>query len=431
MDDESSHIDAPPESGAWSESSSEAPDSFWGVVSRLPGAVYRCTYDTEWQSLYMGNGFEEICGLPPETLDPSGRSFKEVVLDEDRDKIRTQVRAAVEDQSHYSIEYRIRANDGTVRWVEDNGRPVFDDEENVKWLDGILLDVTDRKEAERSLRRMKETLAQQVEERTQQLRHASALLTVAEQRERDELARRLHDDVEQFLYGVQAQAKMLVDGIEEHPEVDADTLPVDPSYVESLLRDAIETTRRLAVDLSPPVLDSDGLTEALQWLRSQMQQNGDFEVVLEETPSAPSIPDELRMLLFQAVRELILNVREHAGVDQARVRARIDEGEEGLVLSVTDDGEGFSHNGELPDTDSGFGLRRVRERVRFFGGTLDIDTAPGEGTRCTIRMPMTDQHNVPVNASSSSSGTSTASPFLFWLTLSEFLCRHARPNSAR
>jgi len=190
---------------------------------------------------------------------------------------------------------------------------------------------------------------------------------------------------------------MLVDGIEEHPEVDADTLPVDPSYVESLLRDAIETTRRLAVDLSPPVLDSDGLTEALQWLRSQMQQNGDFEVVLEETPSAPSIPDELRMLLFQAVRELILNVREHAGVDRARVRARIDEGEEGLVLSVTDDGEGFSHNGELPDTDSGFGLRRVRERVRFFGGTLDIDTAPGEGTRCTIRMPMTDQHNVPVN----------------------------------
>lgn len=403
MSDEPPHTDTSPETDAQAgepSDSSSAPandDRLWGVVNRLPGAVYRCTYDTEWRSLYMGDGFEEICGLPPDTLDPAGRSFKEVVLDEDRDKIRAQVRTAIENRSHYSIEYRIRSHDGTVRWVEDNGRPVFNEGGEVKWLDGILLDITDRKEAERSLRRMKETLEQQVEERTQQLRRASALLTVAEQRERDDLARRLHDDVEQFLYGVQAQAKMLVDGIDEHPEVDADTLPVEPSYVESLLRDAIETTRRLAVDLSPPVLDSDGLTEALQWLRSQMQQNCDFEVVLEETPPVLSIPDELRMLLFQAVRELILNVREHAGVDRARVRAHTDEHEEGLVLSVTDDGQGFRHDGELPDPDSGFGLRRVRERVRFFGGTLDIDTAPGEGTCCTIRIPMPDQHDVPGN----------------------------------
>jgi PAS domain S-box-containing protein len=365
------------------------------LVQRLPGAIYRCTYDEDWVSLYMGDAFREICGIDPDTLDPVGRSFKEVVVEEDLDRIRTQVGRAVDERTYYSIEYRIEADDGTIRWVEDNGRPVFNDDGSVQWLDGILLDVTSRKEAEEALRRMNETLEKKVRERTRQVRRLSAELAMAEQRERDQIARVLHDDLQQFLYAVQVKATMLVNGVEDHPQVCADDLPVDPARVAGLLTQAIETTRGLTVDLAPPVLESDGLLEALQWLRSHMREQHDFTVHLHGEEIDRDIPNELRMVLFQAVRELVRNVHDHAETDAARVD--VEEGGDGLVLHVVDRGIGFDSRDALATDTSGFGLENVKERLRFFGATLEIASTANDGTRCTICLPeraLTDLEDV-------------------------------------
>jgi len=355
------------------------------LVRRLPGAVYRCTYDTEWVSLYMGSAFQDICGIDPDALDPAGRSFRDVVVDEDVDRIRNEVRRAVDNRSYYSVEYRIQGDNGRVRWVEDNGRPVFEDDGSVRWLDGILIDISNRKEAEEALRRMNETLEDQVRERTRQVRRLSAELAMAEQRERDQIARVIHDDLQQFLYAVQVEAKRLVDGVERHPEVNAGELPVDPEKVADLLQQAIETTRGLTIDLAPPVLDGDGLIEALQWLRSHMADRHDVTVALRGDETDRAIPKELRMVLFQSVRELVRNVHEHAETDRARVEV-VDDGD-GLILHVVDDGIGFDSRGVLEKETTGFGLQNVQERLRFFGASLEIDSTPHDGTRCTIRLP--------------------------------------------
>jgi signal transduction histidine kinase len=262
---------------------------------------------------------------------------------------------------------------------------VFEDDGSVRWLDGILLDVTNRKEAETALRRMNETLEDQVRERTRQVRRLSAELAMAEQRERDQIARVIHDDLQQFLYAVQVEAKRLVDGIERHPQVGADELPVDPEKVADLLQQAIETTRGLTVDLAPPVLESDGLIEALQWLRSHMKDRHAFAVTLDGDDIDHAIPKELRMVLFQAVRELVRNVHEHAETDAARVEVIDDE--DGLVVHVIDHGIGFDSRGVLETETSGFGLQNVRERLRFFGASLTIQSTSEDGTRCTIRLP--------------------------------------------
>jgi signal transduction histidine kinase len=262
---------------------------------------------------------------------------------------------------------------------------VFEDDGSVRWLDGILLDVTNRKEAETALRRMNETLEDQVRERTRQVRRLSAELAMAEQRERDQIARVIHDDLQQFLYAVQVEAKRLVDGIERHPQVDAEELPVDPEKVADLLQQAIETTRGLTVDLAPPVLESDGLIEALQWLRSHMKDRHAFAVTLDGDDIDHAIPKELRMVLFQAVRELVRNVHEHAETDAARVEVIDDE--DGLVVHVIDYGIGFDSRGVLETETSGFGLQNVKERLRFFGASLTVQSTPDDGTRCTIRLP--------------------------------------------
>ena len=248
------------------------------LVNRLPGAVYRCTYDAEWSSLYMGAGFCDICGISPETLDPAGRSFRDVVVEDDLSHIQAVVREAVAQHDFYSVEYRIRANDGSVRWVEDHGRPYIVDGA-VQWLDGLLIDITDRKEARASLRRMNETLEETVETRTQEVRALAAEMAMVEQHERCQIAHTIHDELQQFLYGLQVQTKMFIRSVQSLPNVDTAQLPVDPSQVECLLQQAIQTTRGLTVDLSPPVLDSDGLPEALQWLRSHMERTYGLEEI--------------------------------------------------------------------------------------------------------------------------------------------------------
>jgi PAS domain S-box-containing protein len=193
------------EGGSWSRA--EGPfspsDARWqrlqSLVNQLPGAVYRCTYDTSWISIFMGRGFRDICGLDPESLDPAGRSFKDVIFDDDIPKIKDAVQEAVDKQTYYSIEYRVETDDGSMKWLEDNGRPFFREDGSVKWLDGILLDITERKRVRESLQRMTDTLEETVEMRTKQVRALAAELSMVEQNERSQIARTLHDEIQQFL----------------------------------------------------------------------------------------------------------------------------------------------------------------------------------------------------------------------------------------
>jgi len=125
---------------------------FRGLVSNLPGLVYRCTYDAAWSTLYMSHGLEDLGGYPVSAFERGQRSFKEIVVPEDLPKIRQAVREAVTTRSTYEVEYRIRAKDGTIRWIEDMARPCFDEDGRVKWLDGVMFDVTERKQTEERLR---------------------------------------------------------------------------------------------------------------------------------------------------------------------------------------------------------------------------------------------------------------------------------------
>lgn len=116
-----------------------------------------------------------------------------------------------------------------------------------------------------------------------------------------------------------------------------------------------------------------------------MVDRHNFTVALRGEETDWTIPKELRMVLFQAVRELVRNVYEHAETDTARVDV-VDNGG-GLTLHVVDDGIGFDPRGVPEKETPGFDLQNVNERLRFFGASLQIDATPNDGTRCTIRLP--------------------------------------------
>jgi signal transduction histidine kinase len=139
------------------------------------------------------------------------------------------------------------------------------------------------------------------------------------------------------------------------------------------------------------VLKTEGLREMLAWLREQMRELHGLTVDLQAEADARITNHDLRVLLFQIVRELLFNVTKHAGVSEAAVRiARAEDGH--ITVHVTDEGAGFDTTAaEWSDEhEGGFGLFSARERLRLLGGGLEVTSAPGEGTHVTIHAPPPD-----------------------------------------
>ena len=239
--------------------------------------------------------------------------------------------------------------------------------------------------------------AEALETKNRQLRQLASDLTLAEQRERHQIAHVLHDDLQQRLYGVRlllraVQRDVLGQNIPGQ-NVPGQNVPGQGSALTHLqeaydqLGEALQASRQLTVDLSPPVLKGEGLLEALGWLASQMRERFNLQVELEKKSDVPLPSEAMRILLFQIVRELLANVAAHAAVDRVRVTLQVQD--EFVYVSVADEGRGFDP-GLLAATPPsvGFGLYAVREKLALFGGGFVVESSPGHGTRATLTLPV-------------------------------------------
>lgn len=214
---------------------------------------------------------------------------------------------------------------------------------------------------------------------------------MAEQAERRRISQTLHDDLQQMLYALQMH---ITDLMNDYPAKQP-KLQAQGQQTLTWLNEAIRITRYLTVELSPPVLKDEGLVDALRWLATQMAETHHLTVDIVAEHAFSIVDEDMRVLLFQIVRELLFNVVKHAGVQQATVALR--EGEESeLIITVRDDGRGFDVAAAEARDDGGFGLFSVRERLTLFGGTMKIVSAPGEGTEIILALAT----DTPANESS-------------------------------
>lgn len=336
---------------------------------------------------YWSPEFKAIYGLRPEEDLPLKKEVPAAIHPDDRKQFLSKIYARFDHRIHpeFSDEHRIVRPSGEIRWVMSRGRLYFDHKGQPSRTAGFIMDITEQKEAQQALEELTETLEQRVSERTQlaearagQLRSLAVELVEAEERERGRISGILHDDLQQLL----ASAKLQL-------EVARQSLPASAELeqVERMLKDSISKSRSLSHELSPPVLYHSGLSAVMQWLVRQMAEQFGLDVQLDMQTEDSFEDTSLKVFLFRAVQELLFNVVKHAGVNRASVV--ISKSENKLGISISDEGQGF--NPEVLDSTaekSGLGLLSLRERARSVGGALMIDSAPGQGSRFVLSVPV-------------------------------------------
>ena len=264
-----------------------------------------------------------------------------------------------------------------------------------------IRDITERKRQEEELRLAKDELEQRVRERTEelalragQLQALAGELTLSEQRERKRLAKVLHDHIQQLLVGSKIRVAMLGRG-------GNDMVKQAVREAEGMIDECIAASRSLTAELSPQVLHEFGLNAGLEWLTRWMADKQGFSVDLEMEAIGP-LPDAIKILLFESVRELLFNAVKHSHTRSARVSLGTADGF--LRLVVSDQGDGFDPNAKPPagELGSGFGLFSIQERLELIGGQFEIASAPGKGSRFVLSIPLTQLEAVrPVSKEAS------------------------------
>jgi signal transduction histidine kinase len=241
---------------------------------------------------------------------------------------------------------------------------------------------------ERKLRQVNVDLEQEVgrqalelSEREEKLRGLMYQLAITEERERRELSVELHDYLAQLL----ALARMKMKQAQQfvlRSRADAYCRIVE---AEDLLHKSIDYVRTLMAELYPTQLQDLGLPGAVRWLAAQMPRHG-LDIELSLTSESLPLSSDQALVLYQSVRELLMNIVKHAQVSRAVVTLESDS--ECIFITVKDQGRGFDPSALTARTDGRhFGLHSVHERINAMGGTFILNSTVGKGTTIKLTLP--------------------------------------------
>lgn len=336
-------------------------------------------YNERWYE-YTGTTPEQMEGWGWQSVHDPG--ILPSVLDRWRESIRTG--------NAFEMEFPLRGADGVFRWFLTRIRPARDSEGHVTRWFGTNTNIDDQRQIHGALSQAGEELKKRVQERTaeleianENLRELSGRLQQLRDQERRQIARELHDSAGQLLAAlsmnnatIQAQSHLL--------DPDAARAVADNAAIVEQISKEIRTLSHL---LHPPLLDIAGLASAVRWYVDGFSERSKIKVDIEIPSEFPRLSSEMEIALFRLVQECLTNIHRHSGSETARVAVR--EEEDNLVVEIQDSGKGIPQDKQLDLSldRAGVGFRGMRERLRQFGGGLNIQS-DSTGTRVTANIPL-------------------------------------------
>lgn len=227
-----------------------------------------------------------------------------------------------------------------------------------------------------------QTLESRAERHYHELQKLSARLLHVEEEGRRKLSRELHDEIGQALALLQIEISNAL----ATPQPPGARRPLERA--RELAEQTVQTIRNMALLLRPTLLDDLGLVPALQFQLEDFLRRNPIACDFVEEGVADELPDPARTCAYRVIQEALHNCEKHSGATKVRVVVR--QLPDALLAEVEDNGRGFSCDQGMPSRNNGLGLLGIRERAAIAGGTLVVDSAPGRGTRITLRIPLTE-----------------------------------------
>ena len=340
-----------------------------GIAANVPGMVFRLEREQAGSAVefaFISEGSEKLVGYRAATLLESGRGIRSLVHPQDLPGYNQTQLAALDADCDWHWQGRILTREGEQRWADIRAIARRLEDGLVVW-DGIVWDISESKRIELAL-----------SESRAQLRELSAHLESVREEEKARIAREVHDELGQVLTVLKLETSMCELA---YGELDAG-LQARLNSMKRLIASLFQLVRDVATALRPPILDA-GIGSAIEWQAHRFEARTQIPCLVQVPDSLPVLADVKAIGLFRISQEALTNVIRHALASTVEVRLQLEEG--WLCLAVIDDGCGFAPG---PGRPSSFGLVGMRERVLMLGGSLELQSHPGEGTTLHVRIPL-------------------------------------------
>ncbi|MHB9073729.1 MAG: PAS domain-containing sensor histidine kinase [Desulfobaccales bacterium] len=326
------------------------------ILRYTPSVVY--IKDREGRYTLVNSRYEEVFGIRNEQI--RGKTDHEIFPRTIADQFRASDLRVLTHRESYQVEEVIPQPDGTRTYLSVKF-PIYNEQEVPIGLCGIATDITELKRAQDQLRRL------------------SGSIMANQEKERRAIARELHDELGQVLTALRMDAVWL----------SARLRPNDPKAADralamcQLIDNTIDEVRSLATRLRPGVLDDLGLLDALDWYITDFEKRTGIACIFKHR-NVPEVDGIGATAAYRIAQEALTNVTRHAAATEVRVSLQPEKG--ALTLAVVDNGQGF----DLKEIEASecLGLAGMRERAGLLGGSLEIRSQPGKGTKVCFRLPV-------------------------------------------
>jgi PAS domain S-box-containing protein len=347
------------------------------IADATPNLLY--LYDVpESRIVYINTLVKDILGYSPDDLKKKGSNLlSSIIYPEDLRTLEPRIRqfADARDDEIVESEFRMRNVRGEWRWFHSrNVSFKKTGDGKLKLLLGIAQDITERRNAEESLKNSRE-----------QLRDLLANIHKVREEERTRISREIHDELGQSMTALKMDISWLIKRMTSEQE----PLLEKARMMSKLIDINIQSVKRISAELRPGLLDDLGIAAALEWQTEEFKERTGLKCRLKVSPEDIVLGREVSTAIFRIFQEALTNVVRHADAGKVNVSLRQRVGQ--LTLQVKDDGKGITKK-QISDPKS-IGLIGMRERVHFLGGTVVIDGSPGKGTTLTVRIPLKQKIN--------------------------------------
>jgi len=329
----------------------------------------RATSDAIWEwdmqtgHIFRNDALMDMIGYHTDA--PKGLSWwLRRIHPDDRNRVADKVKDSTDNgRQSWDDEYRFKCADGTYKHMRDKGYIVYESGLPVKMI-GSLQDITGLKELE----------CQLMEEKLERQREISEMMIRAQEKERTRIGHELHDNVNQIL----SSTKLFIEMLKPSGKEQKDFKNKSIEYISL----ALEEIRKLSKELVVPQLKDNSLIPAVKQIINDIHLSTPILIKFVHDHEADLLTAAKKVTLFRILQEQLKNIIKHSRAGNVYISLQRNGAD--IALVIKDDGIGF----DLSQTHRGIGLSNIYERVRFYNGTADIKTAPGEGCTLTIVIPM-------------------------------------------